>query len=387
MTTMTSWALCWAVLGLCIFQAKVTQGQGKYIPLASEKEPKSIKEGSGTKISQQQLFELWSNAPDAKDNKLTKDKTFVLGSKEPVNYNTGDIGFFDTLLTAYNNHWVLKTTPEDWWLTISQKIAMTIDREANHPNVRSFFVNHEGKKRLVVDAGASIYQTDYPSFFREMSRQIRANINKPGYTDAMETDFSSSTPEQKIVSNIMLMYSFKEYFDYVSNLFCGIPGVEMMGSEADWQNMITKLERVETILEPLEEQLKLGKWFRSSRRVLQKLLDTFRGNPDQDWWLRIMTMKHQGGSGGGTYIDGWYVREFLGKTGKVNYQSLKSGLNAVPLIVTNGQSEETAALVAGVTGYKVEERVDSVRFNTTIPVVSAVQGWGLLMSPDAIFRN
>ena len=50
-------------------------------------------------------------------------------------------------------------------------------------------------------------------------------------------------------------------------------------------------------------------------------------------------------------------------------------------------SEETAALVAGVTGYKVEERVDSVRFNTTIPVVSAVQGWGLLMSPDAIFRN
>ena len=81
MTTMTSWALCWAVLGLCIFQAKVTQGQGKYISLATEKEPKSIKEGSGTKISQNQLFELWSNAPDAKDNKLTKDKTFVLGSK------------------------------------------------------------------------------------------------------------------------------------------------------------------------------------------------------------------------------------------------------------------------------------------------------------------
>ena len=81
MTTMTSWALCWAVIGLCILQAKLTQGQGKYIPLATEKEPKSIKEGSGTKISQQQLFELWSNAPDAKDNKLTKDKTFVLGSQ------------------------------------------------------------------------------------------------------------------------------------------------------------------------------------------------------------------------------------------------------------------------------------------------------------------
>ena len=49
-------------------------------------------------------------------------------------------------------------------------------------------------------------------------------------------------------------------------------------------------------------------------------------------------------------------------------------------------SEEEAALVAGVTGYKVEQRVDPVS-NTTIPVVSAVQGWGMLMSPDAIFRN
>ena len=49
-------------------------------------------------------------------------------------------------------------------------------------------------------------------------------------------------------------------------------------------------------------------------------------------------------------------------------------------------SEEEAALVAGVTGYKVEQRTDPV-FNNTIPVVSAVQGWGMLMSPDAIFRN
>ena len=181
----------------------------------------------------------------------------------------------------------------------SQKIAMTIDREANHPNVRSFFVNHEGKKRLVVDAGPSIYHTDYNQFFGEMSRQIRANINKPLYTDAMESDFSSSSPEHKIVSNIMLMYSFKEYFDYVSNLFCGIPGVIMMGKEIDWENMITKLEEVEFILQPIEEQLKLAKWFKSSKRVLKELLNTFRGNPNQDWWLRIMTMKYRGGSGGG----------------------------------------------------------------------------------------
>ena len=39
----------------------------------------------------------------------------------------------------------------------------------------------------------------------------------------------------------------------------------------------------------------------------------------------------------GTYIDGWYVRDFLGKTGNVDFRALKSGLNAVPLIITDGQ--------------------------------------------------
>ena len=133
-------------------------------------------------------------------------------------------------------------------------------------------MNHEGKKRLVVDAGPSVYHTDYPRFFREMSEQIRDNINKPDFTEAIQSDFSSSTPVQKIVNNIMLMYSFQKYFDYVSNLYCGIPGVIMMGTENDWKNMITKMESIETILLPLEEQLKLAKWFISSKRVLRKLL-------------------------------------------------------------------------------------------------------------------
>ena len=36
-------------------------------------------------------------------------------------------------------------------------------------------------------------------------------------------------------------------------------------------------------------------------------------------------------------INGWYVRDFLGKTGHVDYRALKSGLNAVPLTITDGR--------------------------------------------------
>ena len=125
--------LCWAVLGLCIFQVQITKGKGTFISLASEKIPRSVEKAKQTKLGQDQLFKFWTN-DNNKFHELTKDKTFVLGSqvnfikinwpiqliwlKEPVNYNSGDIGFFDTLLTAYNNHWVLRTSPEDWWMTI-----------------------------------------------------------------------------------------------------------------------------------------------------------------------------------------------------------------------------------------------------------------------------
>jgi len=271
-------------------------------------------------------------------------------------------------------------------MTISQKIAMTIDREADHPSVRPFFVNHEGKKTLTVRVGPSIYGVDYPLFFKQMSGQIKANINKPEYTDAMESGFTSSTPVHKIVNHIMLMYSFQKYFEYRMMTLCGIPGVIMMGAEEDWRNMIDKLQTVENVLKPIEEQLKLADWFKSCKTVLLNLLETFRGNPDKDWWSRIMTIDRQFGSGGGTYINGWYVRDFLGKTGSVDFHALKSGVNAVPLTITDGCREEEAALVAGVTGYKVEEKVTDPETNTSFPSVRAVQGWGLLMRPEAAFR-
>ena len=73
--------LCLAVIGLCILQVPFTQAQEKYIPLATDKEPRSLEDGDGTKISQNQLFELWTN-----ENELTKNKSFVLGSNSKVNF-------------------------------------------------------------------------------------------------------------------------------------------------------------------------------------------------------------------------------------------------------------------------------------------------------------
>ena len=135
------------------------------------------------------------------------NKTFRLGSDGQV--STGeDKGLFSTILAAYSNHWVLKTRPEDWWTTISQIIAIRIDKKANDTAVREFFVSHEGKKTLTVGI-RRIDDIDSERFFNEMISQITRNINKPEYTSLMESDFSESTAADRVINSIMLMYSFK----------------------------------------------------------------------------------------------------------------------------------------------------------------------------------
>jgi len=383
---------------------------GKFIVLDSNLKPAEFKENEQKK--QSELLEMWIKEKKRKDEETEKmnermkafqmqrdgkkvkvddqpqklseaGKRFALGSKEDV-YHGQDKGFSSTVFSCYNNHWVLKTCPEDWWISISQKIARAIDKDANHEKVRTFFVSHEDKKTLSVDCTefGSIYNVDYEWFFDAMKNQISKNINNPEYTDIMDCGFSGSTSVQKIVNNIMLMYGFKEYFDYRMSFLCGIPGVVMDGSENDWKLLLQKHQKLEKFLEPIDDVLKLSDWFKSSRRVLEKLLDTYQGNPDTDWWGKIIFRQTTYGSGGRDDYGGWFISDFLGLGGLIStcLKDIPSGINTVPLTINDNGHETKADLVAGVTGYKVtKDAVTVPGTKTSYPVVQTVHGWGLFL--------
>ena len=73
-----------------------------------------------------------------------------IGSDEEVSVAYYDAGLLSTVLDAYNNHFVLRTSPDDWWATIITTISLAIDDNAKKPQVRDFFVAHQGKKTLSV---------------------------------------------------------------------------------------------------------------------------------------------------------------------------------------------------------------------------------------------
>ena len=70
--------------------------------------------------------------------------------------------------------------------------------------------------------------------------------------------------------------------------------------------------------------------------------------------------------------------------GTSRWRFKQSGVNVVPITITNGVTEEEAALVAGVTGYAITEG-EVTDGNVAFPAVQSVLGWGLFIDPNSKF--
>ena len=311
----------------------------------------------------------------------------ALGSEEAI-YSIADCGMFAAVFTAYSYHYKLRTSPEDWWFCVIKRVACAIDGNSQKESVRKMFVDHEGKKTIAVQVkDPSIYTVDYSWFFDQMAKGIKGNVRVPEFVEGMTADFSNTTTVQRIVSQITLMYSVKQYFDFHMYMGCGIPVVEMLGTEEDWRKLMSKLKVLRTLLEPIENDLGLqSEWWDLVEKVFHKLLETYQGRPDEEWWSHIMDYEQAYSSGipiGKINMGGW-ITEFLEETG---YRKLRnpsdftSGLVTVPLTIKHPSGvQDTAALVAGMLGFTVHRTPTSEEVT-----VQPFQGWSLMLADDSPF--
>ena len=286
--------------------------------------------------------------------------------------NWMDLGFFSTVYECYNKHWALKTVPDDWWCTIIKTVAIAIDNNSKKERVREFFVEHEGKKKLEVLISGDL---DFDKFFRDMTNLIQDNVKVEGFVDAIRSDFSTSTPTHKIVSEIMVMTSMQEFFEYVMCLSCGIPYIEFMGAEDDWKNLKVKLLKLKKMLDPIHQEIGLQGWWEDVAGVLDKILDSVKGNVDKEWWSNIIrvTPGARFGSGGQRHMlyDGWFITKLLNnQNGINNLNKIPSGLASVSLTINELGLISYAAIVSGIGGMKVDT-------SNATPLAEAVHGWAI----------
>ena len=258
------------------------------------------------KYAAERASEAIAESRGNKEKGAPADLIAALGSNEEI-YSVGaDCGLFAAIFTAYSHHYKLRTSPDDWWFCVIKQVAEAIDRSAQQESVRKMFVDHEGKRSIEVTVDdPTIYTVNYSWLFDQMAEGIKENVKVPEFVDGMTGDFGTTTPVQKIVSQITLMSSMKEYFDFAMICGCGIPAVEMLGSEDDWMQLTSKLKVLRTLLEPIENDLLLrSNWWDVVQEVFNNLLQTYQGKPDKKWWSHIMDYEKE-------YSSGMYLWRFL----------------------------------------------------------------------------
>ncbi|CAG8603303.1 11099_t:CDS:1 [Scutellospora calospora] len=216
-------------------------------------------------------------------------------------------GFAAAVFHAYNYHKHLRLSPDDIWLTISQGVSRHINYNAE--KFRQRFVKHEGKKEICIMANdiidANTLEGDWPEAVNRLVIKTDENVEKIELKELLECNFSTTTSCSLTASRIVLLDMVKAYFSYKVCFRCGIPKVTLEGTLEDW----TKLQ--EKVIQLRKLNLELDFWLDRLEPVIWKLVATYRGEVDEDFWSKIMNITRPFGSGSGSpYITGWLTSFF-----------------------------------------------------------------------------
>ena len=224
----------------------------------------------------------------------------------------GSDGFLIALMTAFAQHLPLILSPDHVWILISNVFAKHVDLHSEE--LRKNFVQHEGKKRLLVrtpddfamsdgtdpDTGASTQ--DWETFvFPEFSKQIKEHIGDKTHK-AIAAQFSTTTATANAAHEITLMSAMKNYFSYGVRTECGIPNITLLGKEQDWVALHARAEHLGSLMLPEFRDY----WMPKLLPVLDEFVESYKGKVNHGFWQSMVKLRHTGGgSGSYSFISGW----------------------------------------------------------------------------------
>jgi uncharacterized protein DUF4419 len=206
-----------------------------------------------------------------------------------------DNGFVRSVVHAYNKHHKLQIRPDDFWMAIAVQFSLYVNGRSEE--LRSLFVEHEGKKQLEVKAFGTLRTVDYGELSRSMVEQLRANVKDADLCNWILPAFSTTTDNDIIAGSVVLMASMKKYFDYKFCIECGIPEITLLGTPDDW-DLIKK--RVQLLRKYGDDT---SRWADMLQVVTENFCRTARGDIPVDFFSKICDYR-EGGSGP-DYLSGW----------------------------------------------------------------------------------
>ncbi|KAH9899279.1 hypothetical protein C8Q73DRAFT_679271 [Cubamyces lactineus] len=194
-------------------------------------------------------------------------------------------GFVYAVFRAYANHHNLRIRPDDVWLAILTQLCFYVNAHAEE--LRHYFVAHEGKKELVVQASGTRYTVDFASLARQMTGKIHENVLDNTLVEWILPDFTTTTTKDTTICSVVMMSTLKAYFEYTMDIICGIPYVTLEGTKADWQKLLKRLDR---LYEMGDEP---SVWAEMLRPILRRFVSAFDGEPDVQFWEHVLFHLHE----------------------------------------------------------------------------------------------
>ncbi|KAH7389357.1 hypothetical protein DE146DRAFT_680235 [Phaeosphaeria sp. MPI-PUGE-AT-0046c] len=226
----------------------------------------------------------------------------IQSSISPTTFSTtqvasSDNGFVKAVWNAYSYHHHLTIRPDDIWFAILSQLNFYINAHAE--DLRSHFVDHEGKKELVVKEVGNIDTVDFGLLARRMTSLLDQNIKDPNFRDWIMPTFSTTTVDDRTTAAVLMMGSLQAYFSYTMTCCCGIPSVTLLGNREDYEDILQRLDKLS------ELGPETADWAALLRPIVSRFIASFdevMSNEVKEFWTQAA--HYQGGSGI-SLLTGW----------------------------------------------------------------------------------
>lgn len=207
-------------------------------------------------------------------------------------------GFVRAVYAAYSNHHHLSIRPEDVWFAILTQLSFHVNAHAEE--LRSFFVAHQGRKKINVIEMGTINSVDIGQLAVRMTHEMEKHIVDQDLRKWTMPDFSTTEDKDRVTTAVIMMGAMQKYFSYGMTLLCGIPSVTLLGEKDDWIKMRHRLQKLP----------QLGREPEQFASLLTPVLDYFIRSFDDPTDPKVLTfwskVAHQdSGFSGPTYMSGW----------------------------------------------------------------------------------
>jgi hypothetical protein len=230
---------------------------------------------------------------------------------EPRVINTGGStmdgggGLLETVHMAYNFDKDLILTPDDVFLTILSGVGAHIAKDPE--KYRHAFVSFEGKKDIEIECDEPPQHWERCGVFEKFCEQIRSHVGDKWH-DATLCDFSTSTPLEKLLSQLGFMKATESYFEFHVDRMCGIKTMTLQGTVEDWCKVREKVEVFSTLGD-------LEWWMQELRLVLDQFVLARKGFVTPSFWRRMIFGEHHDAGkyepvADKCYVTGWVLALF-----------------------------------------------------------------------------